>query len=253
VILQYRATKGKLSESAVTQLRKLFNENKNPDHRMRAMWALHITKNFTEDELLKTLSDKDEYVRAWSIQMLCEDMNASAKAVDTMVKMSYSDPSAVVRLYLAAALQRVDVKSKWLIGEGLISQSKDIEDHNIPKMIWYGIEELVEQAPEKAITMTGSCKLPMIAEFTSRRLVDANALSLLVAELGKNTNQVSAMLKGMVAGLEGRSDVQAPNNWEAVYHKLESNKEVAPLAQEIAQLFGDKEATQKFLAQLKNK
>jgi putative heme-binding domain-containing protein len=101
--------------------------------------------------------------------------------------------------------------------------------------------------------MTGSSKLPMIAEFTSRRLIDANALTLLVAELGKNPNQLPAMLKGMIAGLEGRSDVQAPNNWETVYHKLEANKEVTPLSQEIAQLFGDKEATQKFLAQLKNK
>ncbi len=252
VILQHRATIGKLSESTESQLRKLFNENKNPDYRMRAMWALHITKSFTEDELLKALSDKDEYVRAWSVQMLCEDMNASAKAIDVMVKMSYSDPSAVVRLYLAAALQRVDPKSKWLIAEGLISQSKDIEDHNIPKMIWYGIEGLVEQEPEKAIAMVGACKIPMIAEFTSRRLVDANALKLLVAELGKNPKQLSAMLKGMIAGLEGRSDVQAPDNWEPVYHKLKSNKAGAALAQEIAQLFGDTEARQKFLTQLKN-
>ncbi|MBL7871782.1 MAG: PmoA family protein [Cyclobacteriaceae bacterium] len=251
VILQHRAATGKLSGTSVTQLKKLFNEDKNSDYRLRAMWALHITKSFTEEELLKALSDKDEYVRAWTIQMLCEDMSASAKATDIMVKMS-SDPSPIVRLYLAAALQRVDTKSKWLIAEGLISQSKDIDDHNIPKMIWYGMEELVDQAPEKAISMVGSSKIPMIAEFTSRRLVDADALKLLVTEFEKNPTQLPAMLKGMIAGLEGRSDVKAPDNWEAGYQKIKSNKTVAPLAQEIAQLFGDSDAKQKFLTQVKN-
>ncbi len=250
VILQHRAAIGKLSDTSVAQLMKLFND-KNPEYRMRAMWTLHITNNFKEEELLKALSDKDEYVRAWSIQMLCEDMNASTKTIESMVKMSNSDPSAVVRLYLAAALQRMDPKSKWLIAEGLISQSKDIEDHNIPKMIWYGMEGLVEQAPAKAIAMVGSSKIPLIAEFTSRRLVDANALNLLVTELGKNPTQLPAMLKGMIAGLEGRSDIKIPDNWVTVYNKLKSIKEVAPLAQEIAQLFGDTEAKQKFLTQLK--
>ncbi len=251
IILQHRAAE-KLSESSVAQLRKLFNESKNPDHRLRAMWTLHITKSFSEAELLKALADNDEHVRAWAIQMLCEDRTASAKTTDAMIKMSNSDPSAVVRLYLAAALQRLDTKSKWLIVEGLISGSSDNEDHNIPKMIWYGMEGLVEQASEKAIAMTSTGKVPMIAEFTSRRLVDANALKLLVAEFEKKPAQLPAMLKGMIAGLEGRSDVKAPDNWEAVYVKLKSNKRVALLAQEIAQLFGDTEAKQKFLTQLKN-
>jgi len=251
VILQHRASQGKLSESSVAQLRKLFNDNKNSDHRMRAMWSLHITRNFTESDLQKALSDKDEYVRAWAIQMLCEDKNASQKSIDIMVKMSRNESSPVVRLYLAAALQRVDVNARWLIAQGLISHAEDMGDHNIPKMIWYGMEDLVEQSPDKAITMTGSCKLPIIAEFTSRRLIDANAISLLVAELEKKPAQLPAMLKGMQAGLEGRSDVTAPANWATVYNKLKSDKTVASQAQEIAQLFGDKEATQKSIAILK--
>jgi putative heme-binding domain-containing protein len=92
----------------------------------------------------------------------------------------------------------------------------------------------------------------MISEFTARRLVDANALSLLVSELGKRPTQLTPMLKGMLAGLEGRSDVKAPANWEAVYSKLKSEKNYAALAQEVAQLFGDTEAAQKLLLVLKN-
>jgi putative membrane-bound dehydrogenase-like protein len=252
VILQHRAAVGKISEGSVKQLRNLFNEEKNPDYRLRGMWASHITKNISETELQNALSDKDEYVRAWAIQMLCEDKSASKSSVDILVKMSSTDPSAVVRLYLAAALQRVDVEARWKIAEGLISKPNDADDHNIPKMIWYGMENLVAQTPDKAIVMAGACKLPMIAEFTSRRLVDANALDLLVSELGKKPLQLAPMLKGMHAGLEGRSDIKPPANWGNVYAQLKSDKAVAPLAQEIAQLFGDKEAAQKFITTLKN-
>jgi putative membrane-bound dehydrogenase-like protein len=253
VILQHRASVGKLSEGSVKQMKNLFSSEKNPDYRLRGMWALHITKNLSEGELQSALNDKDEYVRAWAVQMLCEDMKASKNSIDALVKMSSNDPSAVVRLYLAAALQRVDVEARWKIAEGLISKADDADDHNIPKMIWYGMENLVAQTPDKAIAMAGACKLPMIAEFTSRRLVDANALDLLVTELGKKPSQLAVMLKGMHAGLEGRSDAKATSNWETVYAQLKSDKTVAPLAQEIAQLFGDKEAAQKFIATLKNK
>lgn len=252
IILQHRAAIGKLSESAVAHLRRTFNDNPNPDHRMRAMWTLHITKNFSESDLQKALADKDEYVRAWSIQMVCEDKNASKKSTEILVKMSSSESSAVVRLYLAAALQRVDVNTRWLIAQGLISHAEDAEDHNIPKMIWYGMEDLVEQSADKAIAMVSSCKLPVIAEFTSRRLVDANEVSRLVSELEKKPAQLPAMMKGMLAGLEGRSDMKAPANWATVYNKLKSDRAVGSQAEEIAQLFGDKEASQRFLAVLKN-
>ncbi|MDH4089683.1 MAG: PmoA family protein [Cyclobacteriaceae bacterium] len=252
VILQSRASKGSLSQGSVAQLTRLFKKSKNPDHRLHAMWALHITNNFEQQDLERSLTDRDEYVRAWAVQMLCEDMNAPKRAIEAMVKMSQSDPSAVVRLYLAAAIQRVPSDDRWRIAEGLISQAKDIEDHNIPKMIWYGMEDLVEQNPERGISLAGGCKIPMIAEFSARRLVDANALNLLVAELGRRPAQVTAMLNGMVEGLQGRSDITAPANWTAVYGKLKSEKSSAALALEVAQLFGDTEAAKKYLATLKN-
>jgi len=116
-------------------------------------------------------------------------------------------------------------------------------------MVWHGRSG--GKSPEKAITMVAAGKVPLIAEFTARRLVDANALTLLVNELGKSPAQLTAMLNGLLAGLEGRSDIKAPASWETVYRKLKSQKSVAPLALEVAQLFGDSEAAQKYLATLK--
>jgi len=252
VILQSRASKGTISAGSVSGLKKLFKDSGNPDHRLRAMWTLHITGSFSPEELQASLDDKDEYVRGWAIQMLCEDMDAPAGAVKKMVGLSRDDKSPVVRLYLAAAIQRVDPETSWQIAEGLISRDNDVNDHNIPKMVWYGMEGLVGQNPKHGISMAANGKVPLIAEFTSRRLVDANALSILVAELGKRPPQLTAMLNGMVEGLQGRSDVTAPGNWQAVYSTLKSDKSSASLALEIAQLFGDTEAARKYLAILTN-
>ena len=252
IIMQNRARKTSLSESSLVQLKQLFEKRSNPDHRLRAMWTLHITDNFSKKDLQNALADEDEYVRAWAIQMLCEDMDASGEAIEVMVKMSYNDPSAVVRLYLAAAIQRIDVEARWKLTEGLISRAKDIEDHNIPKMIWFGMEDMAEQNPTRAIGIAGAGKLPLIAEFTSRRLVDANELNLLVSELDSRPVQLEAMLNGMLAGLEGRSDIKAPEKWEALYTKLKSDKVLAAIALEIAQLFGDTEAAKQFITILKD-
>lgn len=231
----------------------MYKENKNQDFRLRAMWTMHITNNITSDELNLALTDSDEYVRAWAIQMLCEDSNPSDKTIEMMHEMSFKDPSAVVRLYLSAAIQRINLEARWEIITGLISKTVDIEDPNIPKMIWFGMEPLVEINPSRAIRLASSSKIPLISEFTSRRLVDANNLNLLVEELGKEPEQLKFMLKGLLSGLEGRSDIIAPQKWETVYAKLKSNDEVSSLSIEIAQLFGDTEAAQKFLILLKTR
>ncbi len=111
------------------------------------MWALHITNGWTVNELNALLNDKDEYVRAWAIQLLCEDFNPPAEAVSTFTQMAKSDASPVVRLYLAAALQRIDEDSRWPVAAELVKHAQDSADHNIPKMIWLGIEPLVKKIP----------------------------------------------------------------------------------------------------------
>ncbi len=70
VILQNRASKGKLQPDTHEKLRAIFQNNQNPDLRMRAMWALHVTGGFTDNQLTKSLADKDQYIRAWAIQLL---------------------------------------------------------------------------------------------------------------------------------------------------------------------------------------
>ncbi|HEX8377499.1 MAG TPA: PVC-type heme-binding CxxCH protein [Pedobacter sp.] len=254
VILQYRASKGLLKKTTHKELFKMFKDNANPDWRLRALWSLHVTGGLQENTLAEMLSDKDEYIRAWAIQLLCEDKSPSEKVLAKFTAMAGSDASPVVRLYLASALQRVDKKAAWAIAAELVKHGEDKDDHNLPKVIWYGMEPLVAQDPSKALSLISQGEIPLLTQFTARRVVDGNAVSLLTEAVAKYPKIQVGLLEGMLSALEGRTDLKAPSNWKDVYRKLKSDKgRSALLVEEITQQFGDSEAAISSLTVLKDK
>ena len=82
MILQARAVEGTINQEAIEVLKRQLAGG-NVDYRLRALWALHISGNLTEAELISLLSDSEEYVRGWAVQLLCEDKNASKDVVQT--------------------------------------------------------------------------------------------------------------------------------------------------------------------------
>lgn len=248
LILQARATKRQISAEATQILADMFEANKNPDFRLRALWTLHITGALEETKLVSLLSDKDAHMRAWSVQLLCEDLNPSTTAIDQFIQMAKHESSPVVRMYLAAALQRMEESSRWQIVEGLMSHGEDAQDHNIPKMIWFGFEPLVAYDPKRALDLMKESEIPMVAQFAARRAVDADQLQTLVEAIGSKSKNRVNLLEGFRNGLEGRTDLSPPSNWKLVYDKLSGKKQTAELALAIAHQFGDSEAANRYLA-----
>ncbi|TDE17319.1 PVC-type heme-binding CxxCH protein [Dyadobacter psychrotolerans] len=253
VILQSRAVKDKLSQSARDKLNAIYHQG-SPEERLRAMWTLQITNALTANELFSALSDKDAHIRAWAIRFLCEEEKPTQDAVVMFAKMAVTDPSPVVRLYLASALQRLDDISKWNIAKGLVAHAEDAGDHNLPKMIWFGIEPLVKENPYKALELAQTSKIPMVAQFIARRVVDAEQTALLVTTIGRSAVNRTYLLEGMRDALEGRTDIRTPENWNAIFTKLkQTDKATAQLATDISRQFGDTEAAKTDLITLKNK
>ncbi len=250
VILQHRASEAPLDAEAVQELTRLFATETDGDLRLRAMWTLHVAGLFEESDLFDALDDADEYVRSWAIQLLTEDGSPGPQALDAFARMARTDASPVVRKYLAAALQRIDEDARWPVAEGLLAREEDAGDHNIPRMIWFGVEPLVPARPEHAIDVAGQSRIPMVTEFTARRLVDADLLEPLMAGLDEYQPARPDLLRGMRSGLEGRHDLVAPPSWDPVYARLQSDPASAQRALEVAQLFGDTEASRRMMALL---
>ena len=120
----------------------------------------------------------------------------------------------MVRLYLASALQRLDPSARWGVAEALMAHAEDANDHNLPKMIWLGVEPLVSGNPAFALERASRSQIPLVARFIARRSVDADALGPLVDAIGRNRRKPeTSLLEGMRDGLEGRFDLTPPSNW----------------------------------------
>ena len=88
--------------------------------------------------------------------------HAGGRCAGKFAELAKSDPSPVVRLYLAAALQRLPLAARWAIAEGLLSHADDAADANLPLMDWYGIEPLVPADPKRALALATPRGVPLV-------------------------------------------------------------------------------------------
>ena len=89
--------------------------------------------------------------------------------LEKFVQLARRDESAVVRLYLASALQRIDKAQRWPLATELMARSEDADDENIPKLVWLAIEPLVKDQPAFALERASQSNVPLIARFIARR------------------------------------------------------------------------------------
>ncbi|MES2454528.1 MAG: PVC-type heme-binding CxxCH protein [Bacteroidota bacterium] len=253
-ILQNRAFKKQLKKGTLDALKAIYLKDANADYRLRAMWGLYVCDGLGNEQLMTALDDKDAYIRGWAVQLLWENGTPGEAAVKKFEQMGVTERSAPVRLYLASALQRIGLDSRWTLAANLTQHAEDENDHNLPKMLWYGIEPLVAKNPARAFDLAAGSKLSLIRKFIARRAIDADATNALVSWLGKQSHPDTAMIAGMRDGLEGRADLKTPVDWKTTYARLQNSGERNKLLSlEIAQYFGDTEAANAYFATLNDK
>ncbi len=214
------------------------------ERRLRYLWSLHVVGGLTEDRVQALLHDKEEYVRAWTIQLELEDQNISDEILKQFPDLAASDPSAVVRLYLTSALQRLPNAQRWDIASALAMHGEDSEDHNLPLMLWYGVEPLVADNPKQAIELALKSEIPTLRRFILRRAAAQNdTLPAVVAALGatKSIELQRLFMDEMMASFEGRVNIPMPEAWKGTYEALAGSAEqdVRDRADQLAVLFGD--------------
>jgi len=141
-----------------------------PQQQLQRLWGLHLCFWLSESVAKKCLSSGDEHLRAWTIQLLCEDRNPGDAALREFARLAKEDPSPVVRLYLASACQRLTVAQRAPIVEALLAHAEDADDHNLPLMYWYATEPIVAAAPTQGALLLAKAKIPLLREYITRRL-----------------------------------------------------------------------------------
>ncbi len=192
-------------------LMRILERNEEIPSRLRALWALYTSDSISDTELMNLLEDDSDVVRSWAVQLIADDKEVSDDAIDRFAEMASNDPSAMVRLYIASAIQRVDLDRRWDVLAGLYSRAEDNEDHNIPLMIWYAAEPMVSLDMSRALEMAMTAETPNLLNYTVRRIAAENtpeALQVLARYLEKapSQEQQRQLLDGLNTLVGGTED-----------------------------------------------
>ncbi|WP_338870804.1 PVC-type heme-binding CxxCH protein [Spirosoma sp. SC4-14] len=165
-ILQERGPNKKVHKA----LKEILAKNPDPTRKLRALWALHVTKGLTDKELTDLLSNENEYVRSWAIQLLAEDKTVSPEALKQFAAMAQNDNSAMVRMYLASAMGRLEPAQRWDVLDALVQKAQDKDDHNQPLMLWYAAEPLAAIDMKRALDLAQKSKMPKHLNYMIQRI-----------------------------------------------------------------------------------
>ena len=257
-LLQERAARRAIDPQAVKRLKQLAAEHPDPTRRLRALWALHAIEAADEAWLLARSHDENPYVRGWCVQLLFDRETSPGQAVlRRLEELAQEDPSPVVRLYVASALQRVPLEKRWPILQRLVQHPEDAHDHNLPLLYWYAAEPLGGLDPQRAVlwAVRAGRTVPLLQQFMLRRVAGAGSqasLALLVQVLQSTTDRSvqHEVLAALKRSLRGRRRAAAPAGWEQLAPKLHKHPDplVRLAAWELDAVFGRPEATKHLLA-----
>ena len=235
-------------------LLQIIRENPDVTRQLRALWALHATRGLNGPLALELLKSKEAYVRGWTIQLMSEDKNPSPALVTAFGELAKTDPSPIVRRFLASAARRIAVDQRWDIVAGLLQHGEDATDHNLPALYWFAAEPLVAADTARAAALGNTTPLTALRAFFTKRQAALAVEAKPVAGTGTpldplvrtlagsdDTAYQLEILESLTSAIEGKTKVARPGGWNEAYAKLSASPDTKVIAKAdaLATRFGD--------------
>ncbi len=248
-----RAAAGIDLRDGLAELSRIEADARESVPRLRALWARHVAQASEPARLRELLGDADEHVRTWAIRLLVDlrDANGAdfaALARDDLPRLATREPSARVRLALASALQQVPLEARGGLASALVERAEDAHDHNIPLMLWYGIEPLASAEDETFDRLLLDVRIPLVQRLGARRLAEdidsqperLDALLVAIAR-GGSLESRRAVIEGMTAALSGRRQAPPPPSWVSLRELLVAGGDsiLRDWVRDLSVVFGD--------------
>ncbi|MDB6140749.1 MAG: Cytochrome c [Verrucomicrobiaceae bacterium] len=236
----------------------------------------------SDEELKKHLSDKNSWWARTAEHLLRErgkfvdpdttdlltskDEHSRAKGIDLLVaqksnRLPQDDPSGLVRLHLASALQKLPAEARFPLATALALHAEDAGDRQQPLMIWYGVEAAVVAHPKEALALIASAKIPTVRRLVSRRLAEemdrqpALADDLVALALKpEGTVAAEDIVKGLSQALQGYSKAAKPAQWDKLAEVMQAHAgdDIKNMVRELSSIFGSGRATEELVAIAEN-
>jgi putative membrane-bound dehydrogenase-like protein len=255
-----RAAAGKDVHEAIAELRRVVLDPASTTVMLRALWTLNTLDALRQNVVREMLEARDEHRRAWAIRLLTQfwpmdtvygGVRADEKGFDhtlcqQLVQRAKQDSSGLVRQVLASTLQRLPLAERPALAAALLSRAEDAEDHNLPKLIWYGLSPVLASNPELLVPLATQGKLPLTRQWIARAIAEepsknSKALNQLLASATTTSEPMRAdIARGLAAGFAGRRKVEPPPAWENFQASFgASPTDLQEVVRSLAVVFGD--------------
>jgi putative membrane-bound dehydrogenase-like protein len=215
---------------------------------------------YDRNALTKLLSSDEEATAAMAVRWLSEDWGDEKETADVFANLVSETTPGMVRMELAAALQRLPLKHRAPLAKRLAALAQDSDDRQQSLLIWYGVEKVVASDPMLGVEIALSSRQPTVTRLVTRRLA---------SEMERWENPVSSLLRGsqavpaeiaeqvavgMSQGLEGWVNAKEPKFWKEFTERIHrsGDEDLMEKVRSLAVLFGDGRVREDLIAAAKD-
>ncbi len=192
---------------------------------LESLWALYQCGGLTDDVARQMLSHNDQFVRAWTVRLLCDDYQVAPQIAKALADLAANEGYIEVRKQLASSAKRLAAKDALPIIRNLLKYDEDAADIHQPLLIWWALEAKAQGDGRDLIldivlSDNEVWKRPLMSQHLTERLMKRYALAgsreellaaarLLAASPDKTANET--LLKGFEEAFKGRSLAEIPD------------------------------------------
>jgi putative membrane-bound dehydrogenase-like protein len=196
---------------------------------LEALWALHACTGFTAQSAVPLLRHPDPFVRLWTVRLIGDDHLADERLAKSLVDLARTDAHPQVRSQLACSARRLEAPTALPVIEALARRAEDLDDPNIPLLLWYAVEEKLRTSRDATLHWLESSPLweaPLFQSavvarlgrrFTTERSAEALRTCARLLTIAPRLEDKKRLLNGMAEGLAGDKIDQIPPELEAAF------------------------------------
>ena len=118
---------------------------------LEALWTVNLIEGIDSDWALELLDHSDEYVRYWTVRLIGDTGSINPQIREQLVQLAGSESSAEVRSQLASTSKRLPPKDALPILRELLRHTGDVNDKQIPLLIWWALEDKITSDTDEVI------------------------------------------------------------------------------------------------------
>ncbi|MEM6691403.1 MAG: PVC-type heme-binding CxxCH protein [Planctomycetota bacterium] len=259
--LQRRKNDQKLDQTAINLVKSHLSDRHPTWIRAQSLMTLSAIGQPIDSELLV---DADAKIRKLAVRLLGQHWPIDDAMGDSWKQsFSVSIPSGVrtqilraasvedepsVLLDYASMLQRLPYDFRVDLAEALVGKAIAIGDHNLPKMIWYGLIPVARNNPAALASVLRQSVIPETSRYVARAMASKtrshpDALAACVEAMPGLTSELQhATLTGLMDAFTGWRKVDPPAEWSSVQKRLADEEQIQELSEQLSALFGDGQA-----------